>query len=95
MNNIAPTPGLTQEILYVWRGDHVETYVLGPYKDHINDTYNCLLVDCRYDENNPVHRYGKYEEHFTKTESSSWIHIPFEDFPKEFKGHLLLLGIKE
>lgn len=45
-----------------------------------------LTVDTGYDQ--PNHRYGRYSH------SKGWEHIPFSQFPTEFKAHLLLLGIQ-
>lgn len=35
----------------------------------------------------PEMRYGKFGQ------NTSWEHVPIEQFPKEFRAHLLLLGV--
>lgn len=44
-----------------------------------------LMVDAAYVE--AGHRYGLFNE------KGGWRHVPFDEFPAEFKTHLLLLGI--
>ena len=44
-----------------------------------------LTVDPNHTD--PKYRYGQYHG-----ADESWRHIPLEDFPKEFRMHLLLLG---
>ena len=43
-----------------------------------------LCVDLHFSE--PEGRYGRLTE-------NSWLHTKLEDFPKEFRLHLLLLGV--
>lgn len=45
--------------------------------------YECYCIDTDYLDNKS--RYGKY--------NNGWHHIPFEDFPPEFKATLLIMGI--
>ena len=47
---------------------------------------SCLCVDTGMFES-PMMRYGWYDA------NGKWKHVPFEDFPAEFKTHLLLLGV--
>lgn len=44
-----------------------------------------LCVDCGASE--PATTYGFYNK------NGSWHHVPYDEFPAEFKTHLLLLGI--
>jgi hypothetical protein len=59
----------------------------------LNDKY-CVDTNFR---NNPNNRYGMWAEVPEEERTHSmykWQHIPFDQFPNEFKTHLLLLGIQ-
>jgi hypothetical protein len=53
---------------------------------------NCFILDTYFDARRD--RYGMFKkaESFGK-QVHIWTHIPIADFPKEFRTHLLLLGV--
>jgi hypothetical protein len=51
-----------------------------------------FLVDTSY--LNPAQRYGKFIRNNDVSEGIEWKDIPIQNFPKEFKAHLLLLNIQ-
>lgn len=57
---------------------------------------NEFCVDTNFHPQNPQNRYGMWvvNRDTTGHKRTTWIHIPFEDFPIEFKTNLLLLGIE-
>ena len=72
--------------IYFWKDEQLHTYQGDSDTDSIRDTQfmDCYVVD-------PIHatanwRYGKYTK-------DGWRHVPLDEFPKEFRTHLLLLGI--
>jgi hypothetical protein len=52
----------------------------------------CFCVDGRYPTSEPEERYGRVKQELGKVHYS-WVHLPLEQFPKEFRTHLLLLGV--
>ena len=72
--------------IYFWKDEHLHTYQGDSDTDSIRDTQfmDCYAVDPGYAA--VTMRFGKYTE-------DGWRHVPLEDFPKEFRTHLLLLGI--
>ena len=75
-----------REPIYFWKGGQVCKYHGHTDAESIEDTEftACFAVDtaCIGEM-----RYGIY------TRRSGWYHIPLEQFPKEFRTHLLLLGV--
>lgn len=74
-----------QSTIYFWKNN--QTHI---YKGHSDvksikrtDFMNCVAVDLECIEEM---RHGKYTE-------LGWEHIPIHQFPKEFRTHLLLLGV--
>lgn len=65
---------------YFWTGVAVQPMKTG---ELTADTIG-WCVDTKYTA--AFNRYGKYN-------SFQWEHIPLEDFPAEFRMHLLLLGV--
>ena len=72
--------------IYFWKDEQLHTYQGYSDTDSIRDTQfmDCYAVDSG---NTKVDmRYGKYLK-------TGWKPVPLEDFPKEFRTVLLLLGI--
>jgi hypothetical protein len=67
--------------LYYWDGEKVIEA-----RDWQQKYKNCFSVDIAFETTTPESRYGK-------DTGDLWEHIPFSDFPPEFKLQLLLLGI--
>ena len=72
--------------IYFWKDEQVHTYQGNNTGESIRGTQftNCYAVDSV----NAVAdmRYGKYLK-------TGWKHIPLDEFPKQFRTTLLLLGI--
>lgn len=83
---------MRQDLVYVWRNNQVE--VIPVKHDMLYMVKDCLLVDERYVDPESTGRYGKYTALDEYSEDLHWEYVPFDYFPKEFKAHLLLLGIK-
>lgn len=72
-----------EECMYYWKDNQV---VKEPY-DKVGDfPLHCYTIDAD-------HGYVKYRYGMWINEDSTWKHIPFEEFPAEFRTQLLLLGI--
>ena len=72
--------------IYFWKNKQLHTYQGYSDTDSIKDTQftNCYAVDSA---NAAVDmRYGKYLK-------TGWKHVPLNEFPKQFRTTLLLLGI--
>ena len=72
--------------IYFWKDEQLHTYQGDSHTEAIRDTQftNCYAVDSG---NTALDlRYGKYLK-------TGWKPILLEKFPKEFRTHLLLLGI--
>lgn len=71
---------------YFWKDNQVVTFTQATYTDAIKSAglANCYCIDVTCDS--PGMRYGM-------SISTGWISVPFMNFPKEFKVHLLLLGV--
>lgn len=71
--------------IYFWKGKRVHIYEGDNHGESIRNTefIDCYAIDSNEIENM---RYGKYLK-------TGWKHIPLEEFPKEFRTHLFLLGI--
>lgn len=78
--------------VYVWRGGAIqiinEQVITSRAPDY--DLDNLFVVDTFHDE--PLAKYGKFSIN-TSTWKSEWVYIPLEEFPPEFRTHLLLLGV--
>lgn len=74
------------EPIYFWKDGQVCKYHGHTDSESIKDTefLDCFAVDTVCTEEM---RYGMYKRR------SGWNHIPLEKFPKEFRTHLLLLGV--
>ena len=72
--------------IYFWKGKQVHLYEGDNTLDTVLETEfdNCYSVDTSTSD--PDLRYGKYL-------NSGWEHFPIEEFPKDFRTNLLLLGI--
>lgn len=73
---------------YFWKDGNVLVTEQVLAEEAIRYNYTDLLcVDaCRTD---PESRYGV----FKNAPQRGWKHVPLENFPKEFRMHLLLLGV--
>ena len=73
-------------IIYFWKNEQLHTYQGDSDTDSIKDTQfmECYGVDSSNAATSM--RYGKYTK-------NGWKHIPLDEFPKEFRANLLLLGI--
>ena len=78
----------TEARFIVWTGSEVEewdAYSAFALRSHLTKGDQLpLCVDLKFDD--PKDRYG----HLTKT---AWKSVPLEKFPKEFRMHLLLMGV--
>lgn len=86
---------MRQDLVYVWRNNQVE--VIPVNHEMLYMVKDCLLVDERCVDQESTGRYGKYtrsDKDYTDSEDLHWEYVPFDYFPKEFKAHLLLLGIE-
>ena len=72
--------------IYFWKDEQLHTYQGDSDTDSIRDTQfmDCYAVDSANAAADM--RYGKYLK-------TGWKPVPLEDFPKEFRTTLLLLGI--
>ena len=72
--------------IYFWKNEQLHPYQGDSDTGSIKDTQfmECYAVDSS--RAYPSTRYGKYKW-------DGWRHVPLKDFPKEFRTHLLLLGI--
>lgn len=72
--------------IYFWKGDQVCKYHGYSNAEHMERTefLDCFAVDTACIEEM---RYGMYKR------KTGWIHVPIEQFPPEFRTHLLLLGV--
>lgn len=70
-----------KERFYFWTGD--EVVVTEQELKHIGQ----LGVDTVYSTGDPDSRYGIFDS------KRLWRGVPLEEFPKEFRVHLLLLGV--
>ncbi len=72
----------------LWTGKevlHMEGYELFSLRNQLAyGDFLPICVDLNFSE--PEDRYGRIT-------NDSWLHVPLEDFPKEFRVHLLLLGV--
>ena len=71
--------------IYFWKDKRVHIYQGDNHGDSIRNTefIACYAIDTNEIANM---RYGKYFK-------TGWKHIPLEEFPKEFRTVLLLLGV--
>ena len=71
--------------IYFWKDEQLHTYQGDSDTGSIRNTNftNCYAVDSGCEEADM--RYGKYLK--------TWKPVPLEDFPKQFRTALLLLGI--
>ena len=72
--------------IYFWKNEQLHTYEGDNDPDSIRAAKftDCYAVDSGYEKE--TMRYGKYTK-------DGWKHVPLEEFPKEFRTSLLLLGI--
>ena len=66
-------------VKYFWRGNELVVSTNG------SNHSDCYCVDTGYTNAFSFYRHGMF--------TPVWKHIPFDEFPAEFKLHLLLLGI--
>ena len=75
---------MTHSNIYFWTGAQVQ--VITAHDKVPLDSFNQYCVDDAYSCDAPTGRYGKFGH-------SGWEPQPLENFPKEFRMHLLLLGV--
>ena len=74
------------KLIYFWKDGELHEYFgrNDPESVHYANFNNCFCLDASCQAENL--RYGKYT-------GAGWRHFPPEQFPKEFRMNLLLLGV--
>jgi len=92
------TAGVRQAAFYFWDADKQEVIIIdidNPERNWILYEAPCVDAGCHDGED----RYGMFTKkdeiklRDSRRRPSRWVHIPKEDFPKEFQAYLLIMGV--
>ena len=78
---------MMDDVFYFWKDKQVVIVTDAELDENFASNQGLICVDTQREE--PEWRYGW----FSPEDFSRWSYIPLDDFPKEFRVHLLLLGV--